>query len=232
MRTLPGVCLVLSLVPGAALARRPVLVELFTAQGCVTCNRADASVARWADRSDVIVLTWSVDYWDYLGWKDTFAQPEFAARQRAYDKRFGLRDVSTPQIIAGGVVQQSGDRTETLAELVKRARHERLAAPQIAFPHDGEVAIGSGRRPSGGGDVWLVRYNPTAQVVEVKAGDNHGASVSERNIATQLIRLGGWSGRSRIYKIPPASDDGLSTIVIVQDSSGGSILTTGVPKAK
>ena len=96
MKKLAAVLVLLILVPTAASARRTLLLELFTAQGCATCNKANASVARWIDRPGVLVLTWSVDYWDYLGWRDTFAQEAFGDRQRAYDARFGLRDVSTP----------------------------------------------------------------------------------------------------------------------------------------
>ncbi len=230
MKRLAAVFVLLGLAPSAALARRTVLVELFTAQGCATCNRANASVGRLADRPDVIVLTWSVDYWDYLGWKDTFAQPAFAERQRAYDARFGLRDVSTPQIVVGGAVQQSGDKTDAVDDLLKRARREAVAPPQIALPRAGRIAIGSGHPPRGGGDVWLVRYSPNEQAVEVKEGDNRGASVTERNVVRQLARLGSWSGRSKTYRVPPASEDGLETMVIVQEANGGHVIAVAAPE--
>ena len=92
---------------GAALARpraarAPVVVELYTAQGCASCGAADPVFDKLAERPDVIALDFAVDYWDYLGWKDTFAQPEFADRQRAYDKRLGPMDVYTPQVIVAG----------------------------------------------------------------------------------------------------------------------------------
>ena len=231
MKRLAAVLVILSLAPGAASARRLALVELFTAQGCATCNKANASVARWIDRPGVIVLTWSVDYWDYLGWKDTFAQPAFADRQRAYDTRFGLRDVSTPQIVVGGVAQQSGDKTDSVEALLKQARSKPIAPPQIAFSSGGKVAVGFGRKPRGGGDVWLVRYSPVEQVVEVKAGDNRGAAVNERNVARQLIRLGSWSGRSKSFRIAPAPEDGLSTLVIVQEANGGPVVAVAAPES-
>jgi hypothetical protein len=88
----------IGLAPGAASARRsPVVVELFTAQGCVSCNKANEVMARLATRPEVITLTWPVDYWDYLGWKDTFAEPDFTDRQRTYEHPLGLHDVYTPQ---------------------------------------------------------------------------------------------------------------------------------------
>ena len=229
MKKLAAVLVLLILAPTAASARRTLLLELFTAQGCATCNKANASVARWIDRPGVLVLTWSVDYWDYLGWRDTFAQEAFGDRQRAYDARFGLRDVSTPQVVIEGMVQQSGDKTDEIDDLVKRARKVSTAAPQIVFGPAGRVAVGSGRRPRKGGEVWLVRYSPGEQVIEVKEGDNRGASVTERNVVRQLVRLGSWSGFSKTYRIPRASEDGLSTAVIAQEANGGTVIATGEP---
>ena len=232
MKKIAAVLVLLSLAPNAASARRITLVELFTAQGCATCNKASASVARWVDRPGVIVLTWSVDYWDYLGWTDTFAQPAFADRQRAYDTRFGFRDVSTPQIVVGGVAQQSGDKADALDDLIKRARRESVAQPQIAVSQSGRIAVGSGRRPRAGGDVWLVRYSPTEPAVEVKAGDNRGASVSERNVVRQLVRLGAWAGRPKTYRSPPPPEEGLSTVLIVQETSGGPVIAIAAPNTR
>ena len=83
--------LVLLALPLAAAARPPVVVELYTAQGCASCGEANAHVAKLADRPGVLPLTFSVDYWDYLGWADTFAKPEFAERQKAYVTRLGMR---------------------------------------------------------------------------------------------------------------------------------------------
>jgi hypothetical protein len=102
--------LLLCLLPpaGSALARdgrRPVVVELFTSQGCGACTKANALVADLAEHRDVLALTFPVDYWDYLGWKDPFAQPEFSARQRAYMKASGQREVYTPQVVVDGVPQ-------------------------------------------------------------------------------------------------------------------------------
>ena len=134
------------LAAGAAWARTPVVVELFTAQGCSSCGKANAFVGRLADRPGVIALTWPVDYWDYLGWKDTFAKPEFTDRQRAYDKRFGLRDVYTPQVIVDGAAQASGDKTEAVEALIRAARRAPANPPQMKMRADGRVAVGSGRR--------------------------------------------------------------------------------------
>lgn len=135
MKTAARLVLILcaSLTFGPAAARTPVVVELFTAQGCASCSQANALVAKLADRPDVIPLTWSVDYWDYLGWKDTFAAPEFAERQKVYDHRFALRDVYTPQFIVGGVSQTSGDQSSAVETLIADAARHMSPAPQFNF---------------------------------------------------------------------------------------------------
>ncbi|MEO8926966.1 MAG: DUF1223 domain-containing protein [Caulobacteraceae bacterium] len=208
------------------LARAPVVVELFTAQGCSSCVKANAYLARLADRQGVIALTWSVDYWDYLGWKDTFAQPEFADRQRAYDKHFGLRDVYTPQVIVDGAAQASGDKAAAVEGLIREARRAPLKRPAMALREDGRIAVGSGARPRGGGEVWLIRFDPREQDVVVKEGDNRGATIPHRNVVRQLVRLGSWSGRPVTFKLPTASEEGLTTLVLVQPNHGGRVLGT------
>ncbi len=92
--------------------------------------------------------------------------------------------------------------------------------------------MGAGRRPEGGGEVWLVRYAPAEQVIEVKAGDNRGASVTERNVVRQLVKLGSWSGLPKTYKIPPAPEDTLATLVIVQEENGGPVIAAATPRPR
>jgi hypothetical protein len=211
--------------PAPALARRaPVVLELFTAQGCVSCNKADDLLAKLAGRSDVIAITWPVDYWDYLGWQDTFAQTDFTERQKAYEHPLGLRDVYTPQVIVNGAAEASGDDAAALDTLIAKARHATAPAPQIQFTHSGRIAVGSGRRSRPGADVWLIRFDPNTREVEVKAGDNRGARVSETNVVREAVRLGRWDGKPVLFKAPLASQDGLRELVIVQEPHGGRII--------
>src|SRR5579859_6850474 len=114
-------------LPLAAAARPPVVVELYTAQGCVSCGEANAHVAKLAEKPDVLVLTFSVNYWDYLGWTDTFAKPEFADRQKAYVAKLALREPFTPQVVVDGRFQGSAvksDRVETLFKEARKARRD------------------------------------------------------------------------------------------------------------
>lgn len=218
------------MAPAGAWARRAVLVELFTAQGCASCAKANALLGRLADRPGVIVLTWSVDYWDYLGWKDTFAEPEFTDRQRAYDRRFGLRNVYTPQVIVGGGAQTSGDKAAAVDALIAQAKRTPVNSPDMAILTNGRLAIGSGPRPRGGAEVWLIRYDPKDQQVEVKGGDNRGATVPYRNVVREVARLGAWSGRPVVFKHPLSGEENLSSLILVQGTHGGRIL--GVFKAE
>jgi hypothetical protein len=222
-----------SLAASGALAWTPVVVELYTAQGCASCDKSDALAAQLADRPGVTALTFNVDYWDYLGWKDTFAQPEFAERQRAYDKRFGLRDVYTPQFIIAGQTQASGDKQSDVETLVHGARRARLAGPQISPRADGTIAVaaGSAGRPRHADDVWLVRYDPHVQNVVVKGGDNNGHRVTHRNVVRQLVRLGAWSGKRSVFHLPAPPEEGLTTLILVQGPEGGRILSTLKPAA-
>jgi len=100
---------------GAAQAEgQPVVVELFTSQGCSSCPTADEFLMELAQRPDIIALSMHVDYWDYIGWKDTFAQPKFTSRQKAYAKAIGSRTIYTPQMIVNGLDRVEGNSPDTV----------------------------------------------------------------------------------------------------------------------
>jgi hypothetical protein len=206
-----------------AAARTPVVVELFTSQGCSSCVKSGDLVAKLADEPHVLALTYGVDYWDYLGWHDTFARAEFTDRQRAYMKRLALRDVYTPQIVVDGRLEGAAVHPEAIDDLVKQAARSHGDPPQITLAKT-KVAVGYGHAPKGGADVWLVRYDPREQSVTVNQGENRGQTIVERNVVRELIRLGGWNGRPRVYHAPAAQSDGLQTAVIVQGAHGGRVL--------
>ncbi|MBU4195153.1 MAG: DUF1223 domain-containing protein, partial [Alphaproteobacteria bacterium] len=141
-------------VRAAAAAGSPVVVELFTAQGCGGCVEANAVVERAAGEPGVIALTYGVDYWDYLGWTDTFARPEFVQRQRAYRAALRQRGVSTPQVVIDGRRQVSGARGLELEHAIVEEASRRIWPPEIEFRETGDqVGIGSGRPPAGGAAV-------------------------------------------------------------------------------
>jgi len=208
----------------AAAAKPPVIVELFTAQGCSSCITANAHVADLAERERVLPLTFSVDYWDYLGWPDTFARPEFTERQKAYAKRLGPRAVYTPQVVVDGRHQVSGGKPDQLDVMVAQAVRAPGNPPDMLYMENGKIAVGSGPRPRGGAEVWLVRYDPRRIEVEPKKGDNRGETVVARNVVRQLVRLGRWRGRPTAFRLPATEEEGLETLVIVQGTDGGRVI--------
>jgi len=225
MRKAALVSLILVAAPSFAAARSsPVLVELFTAQGCRSCTEASEHVNHLAERKGVLALTYSVDYWDYLGWTDTFARPEFAERQRAYVTRLKLREPYTPQVVVDGRREVAGLKTAEVDRLVRAATEAPRDPPDMKFIGPRRVDVGSGRVPSGGAEVWLVRYDPKAVEVTVKGGDNRGETVVQKNVVREIKRLGSWRGRPQAYRLPKASDEGLRTAVIVQATRGGRVL--------
>ncbi|HSV01688.1 MAG TPA: DUF1223 domain-containing protein [Phenylobacterium sp.] len=225
MRNAALLSLILAALPCAAVAKMPVVVELYTAQGCGSCGAADAYLAKLAEQPGVLVLTFPVDYWDYLGWSDTFAKPEFADRQKAYVAKLSLREPYTPQVVVDGQLQATGLKTEHIESLVKEAAHARHNPPDIKFIAGGRrVDVGSGHAPAGGADVWLIRYDPREQDVAVKSGDNRGQTIVQKNVVREMARLGAWKGRPRAYKLPAPGEDGLKTVIVVQQAHGGRIL--------
>ena len=221
--------------PAAARGRHPaprhrhgptVVVELFTSQDLAASVPAEKLVGQLADDSGVLVLTFPVDYWDYLGWSDTFAKPEFTARQKAYEQKLALHDLYTPQIVVDGFGQVAGAETKDVDVLIRKAQGEKSAGPHMRLARRNRLVVGSGRRPPGGAEVWLVRYDPAVREVVVKKGENHGQTIHERNVVRQLVRLGRWTGVEKTYVIPADGPDAakLKTVLLLQAAKGGRIL--------
>lgn len=216
--------------PRVVVARdAPVVVELFTAQGCAGCPEANRAVEQAAETPGVIALTYGVDYWDYLGWPDTFARPEFAERQRAYRHSLKLRAVSTPQVVLDGRRQMSGARASELASAIREEAERPVFPPQIEFRATGDrVGVGSGRAPRGGAEVVAVIYRPGAQVVTVENGDNRGQAVRHVNVVRDVVRLGDWSGRSALFTLPSSRQPGEALAVMVQSKADRRILNAAI----
>ncbi|WGM32455.1 DUF1223 domain-containing protein [Brevundimonas sp. NIBR11] len=210
----------------SATTDEPVVVELFTAQGCSGCPAANEVVEGLAEEPGIIALTYAVDYWDYLGWPDTFAKPEFAQRQRAYQTAMRLRNVYTPQVIIDGRRQLSGAEGSAIQVAVDEEAARRIFPPQVQFRESGDaVGVGSGRAPSGGADVWAVSYRPGTQTVTVAGGDNRGRAVRHVNVVRSLTRLGEWTGRPILLDLPQAADPADKVVVMVQSRADRRILS-------
>jgi hypothetical protein len=228
MRNVALFSLLVSALPLCAQARSPVVVELYTAQGCASCGEANAYVGKLAEKPGVLALTFSVDYWDYLGWEDTFAKPAFAERQKAYVARLDLREPYTPQVVVDGRAQVGGLQDDKIDKLVSDTASSRRRGPDMAFIGQRRVDVGSGAVPRGGAEVWLVRYDPREQDVTVRTGDNKGQTVPHRNVVVEIKRLGAWRGKPTAYRVPQPPAQGLATAVIVQGPKGGRVLAAAL----
>ncbi|WP_206615425.1 DUF1223 domain-containing protein [Solirhodobacter olei] len=191
----------------------PTVVEEFQSQGCNSCPPANANLNAIAGRADVLALSFSVTYWDYLGWKDTFGRPAYTERQWDYAKAGGRSTVYTPQMI--------GNRAGEIDRAI-RTYDRGAGGPRIGW-EGGRLSV-AGAGPKGGAVVWLVRYDPRTLDVAVRAGENAGRTLPHRNIVKELVRLGSWQGGSASFALPPAGDPVLKTAALVQAGPGGPIL--------
>src|SRR5262249_27361606 len=145
--------------------------ELFTSQGCSSCPPANASLASISNRPDVLALSFGVTYWDYLGWKDTFAKPEFTQRQVSYERSLGHDGPFTPQIVVNGSSDTVGNRLGDVERIVAASQ---LTGPQISI--DGFI-VSISAAASERADVWLIRYEPRTINVSVARGENEGVTL-------------------------------------------------------
>jgi hypothetical protein len=207
---------------GAADAKHPTVIELFQSQGCSSCPPANANLIEIAAREDALALNFAVDYWDRLGWKDTFAKPEFTARQWAYARAMRHEDVYTPQIVVNGRVDGVGAEAGEMRKLIQRADRG-AAGPELTF-EPGAVTIGAGQAPPNGADVWLARYDPRVIDVAIPRGENAGRTLPHKNVVREMILVGHWSGEAERLVLPAPGQSGLADAVLVQTSGAGAIL--------
>lgn len=205
----------------------PVVVELYTSQGCSSCPPADALLARLARRDDVIALALHVDYWDYIGWKDSFARPEFGMRQKAYARAAGHGTVYTPQIIVNGVDQVVGSKPMLFAEIL--ARHLSRPAPvALSVVRRGArlrvTAEPPGDAAPGEMLVQLVRYTPE-QTVRIGHGENAGKTITYANIVTEWRTVKRWNGQERL-DLELTVDGAQPGAVLIQKVGPGEIVAS------
>jgi hypothetical protein len=232
-RFLAGMGLLLGLVPAAAAfaqdsaGHSPVVVELFTSQGCSSCPPADAMMAELAARDDVIALSLHVDYWNYLGWEDTFSQAAFTERQYAYGRAAGSTVVYTPQLIVGGQERVMGARAMELADRIAahRAAPDPVALDVVPGAAEGRFVIEArwiGSAPASAMLVQLVAYSPS-EVVDISRGENAGRVMTYHNVVRRWLAIAEWDG-SEPFRADIAAEDDLPQVVIVQDADHGPIL--------
>jgi hypothetical protein len=199
-------------------AGSPVVVELYTSQGCSSCPPADAYLAELADRRDVIALSLHVDYWDYLGWRDPFAAPEHAKRQKHLAKLRGERMIYTPQMVVDGAAAVVGSDREAV-EAALAAAMTRRDVVEVRLVPDGEMlrAEAHAAEPLDVDVVYMIYDHPTEMTID--RGENAGASVEYVNTVRALMPLGKWRGGTARWLLP-APPDARGVALIVQDADG------------
>lgn len=205
----------------AADAAHPAVVELFQSQGCSSCPPANANLLGVADRPDILALSFGVTYWDDLGWKDTFARPQFTERQRDYARGLGHSGVFTPQVVVNGRKDGVGANPADFRRLIA-AGERGDGGPSITISAE-RASVGAA--PGGQtADVWLVRYDPRTVQVPIQRGENRGKTLPHRNVVKALVRLGAWRGQPASFPLPPPEDPSLRTAILLQQPRGGPIL--------
>ena len=211
-------------VPGTV-SDMPVVVELFTSEGCSSCPPADALLGELASRHDILPLAFHVNYWDYIGWKDPFASRASTERQYSYGHALGLKMVYTPQMVIGG----SHDAVGSDEGAVKQAIDADVNRPKLKISvwrdgHGGyHVSIPAGDA-AGPATVWLALYDH-AHKTPVTRGENAGTTLTEFNIVREWREIGHWDGKPTeiALNLTPESDEYDACAVLVQENGFGPI---------
>ena len=182
------------------------VIELFTSQGCSSCPPADKLVGELAHDPTLISLSLPIDYWDYLGWKDTLADPRNTARQRGYSKVRGDREVYTPQVVVNGSMHALGsDRGAIEKAIVEEPAESRHAV--AAGDADGRPTAADRRVPDGGETRDARRRSGSAAItkavtVAIKRGENQGKTITYHNVARRWLKLEDWNGKAHTWTVP------------------------------
>lgn len=210
----------------AAASDRPVVVELFTSQGCSSCPPAEAFLGDLAKREGMIALEYHIDYWDFIGWKDPFAKHAFTDRQKGYVRNLGARYVYTPQMVIGGAVHEVGSKRERVEQRIRAERAKTMFGPKLEVRKrdDKIVATVAAGHAVGEYEVLFVTFD-RPHVTKVKRGENRGMTLTNTNVVREYERVGTWSGAEVEIEIPIAGRPGDGgCAVIVQKRGFGPII--------
>jgi hypothetical protein len=208
----------------AADATAPVVVELFTSQGCNSCPPADTVLAELTGRGDVLPLSFHVTYWDRPGWADTFGLEAATARQEAYARSLDLDGLYTPQMVIGGRIDVVGSNRSGVLRAIDLLAAHGESGPAIT-EENGKIGLHGGS--SGDVTVWLMAFDDTHDV-KIPLGENAGRTLLYHCVVRGIERLGRWTGTAVTFDLPivrrtSEGRDGLA--ILVQRDGDGAILT-------
>ena len=192
-----------------ALAGEPrAVIELFTSQGCSSCPAADKLAGQLRQDPSVLVLSLPVDYWDYLGWKDTLALHGHTVRQQAYAQSRGDREVYTPQVVVNGVVHALGSDKAAIEKAIDetRAKAQPLTVPVTLNVADGKLTVNVAEAAAAGAgkaEIWLCPYASTIPVT-VERGENRGHTLTYYDVVRRWVKLGEFTGKAQSFTLPVA----------------------------
>ena len=221
-----GVCAIVAVIRPAH-AEPKAVVELFTSQGCSSCPPADKILGELAKDPSVIALSLPIDYWDYLGWKDTLADSRFSARQKAYSHMRGDRDVYTPQVVVNGAAHVIGsDRARIEGAIKDTGKTDKVMSLPVTMSLSGEqltvsVAAAKGANTPMRGEIWLCSISKAVPIA-ISRGENSGREVIYHNVVRNVLKVGDWNGSPGSWTVPLDSvmRDGIdAAAVLVQDGS-------------
>ncbi len=207
-----------------AKAEPRAVIELFTSQGCSSCPAADKLLAELQADPSLIPLSLPIDYWDYLGWKDTLALPGHTKRQKAYSHMRGDREIYTPQVVVNGLAQAIGSDLAGIENAVAQSHNNTssLSVPLKVTVADQRVSVAlpaHERADAGGGEVWLCALSGSVSV-GISRGENRGRTITYTNVVRRWIKLGGWSGKSESFTVPidAIRFDGVDAVAVILQS--------------
>src|SRR6201986_5250250 len=215
-----GLCAAL-FVSDSAQAQPKAVVELFTSQGCSSCPPADKVIGDLAKDPSVIALSMPIDYWDYLGWKDTLADSRFSARQKAYSLMRGDRDVYTPQAVVNGEAHVIGsDRSEIERAIEVTRESDGVMSVPVTMKLNGKqitVSVAASSRPpvATHGEVWICSISK-AVPIKIGRGENRGQELTYYNVVRNVLKVGDWNGTAGSWTVPleNVSRDGIDAAAV------------------
>jgi len=220
-----AVCAIIAVIRPANADPRAV-VELFTSQGCSSCPPADKILGELAKDPSIIAMSMPIDYWDYLGWKDTLADARFSARQRAYSRARGDREMYTPQIVVNGAAHVVGSDRAAIENAIGRteAADGVMSVPvtMILAGKQINVSVAAGRPPAAThAEVWICSI-AKAVPIAITRGENRGQEITYHNVVRNLLKVGDWNGAPQSWTVPleNISREGVdAAVTFVQDGS-------------
>jgi hypothetical protein len=211
----------------AAGERHLTVVELYTSQGCSSCPPADALLGKLAKEEGILALSFHVDYWDYIGWRDPYAHSSYTKRQKQYAENFRKSFVYTPQLVVHGVSEITGSDEGGVRSLIERAALAPDVPIKLVRLDDGSIAVTvAGSRQPAQAAVWLVLFDSHHKTA-VKRGENRGQVVENYNVVRHFEKIGDWQGVRLRLKVAASvlkKQNGDGSAVFLQSERKGPIL--------